>query len=295
MRESSRWRALILGARSAFDLSGRYALFEPLIQIPRRPSITTADTWALEQNRDTSHQSSSFVVGQIEPGSAEASAEEAYGLSLSAVEFDAKLADLYERYGSSTVSVMSAVEPIVERIEQDAKDARRSASLEDVERFTAFYRSAVPKLVAFLRWQGASIPDAADAVQEAMTMAYKRWATLREPYAWSRTVASRIYARHVAAVRDDLADDSDLSRGSPLLPNRLAIADLEGGHEILRLLDSLPMRQRQILAWTYDGATTDEIASALQLSPETVQSYLRIARKRLQEHLEQQRRAGESE
>src|SRR5690348_15628436 len=35
--------------------------------------------------------------------------------------------------------------------------------------FGPFYARSAPRLVAFLRWQGASFPDAAECAQEALT------------------------------------------------------------------------------------------------------------------------------
>jgi RNA polymerase sigma-70 factor (ECF subfamily) len=55
--------------------------------------------------------------------------------------------------------------------------------------------------------------------------------------------------------------------------------NFEAGHEFLRWLARLGSdRQRQILAWTYDGATPTEIAAELGMHPATVRSTLRNAR-----------------
>lgn len=61
----------------------------------------------------------------------------------------------------------------------------------EVEDFSEFYRQFVPSLVAFLMWQGASLPDAADVAQETMIRAYRYWSTIDHPRAWARRVASR--------------------------------------------------------------------------------------------------------
>ncbi len=53
---------------------------------------------------------------------------------------------------------------------------------------------------------------------------------------------------------------------------------------LLAVLDRLPLRQRQVLAWTYDGATTTEIAETLQISPDAVRSNLHHARTTLRAH-----------
>ena len=146
--------------------------------------------------------------------------------------------------------------------------------------FEVFYRSAVPRLVAFLRWHGAPLPDAADCVQDALADCYRQWVTINQPYPWCRTVAARRYARHVAAVREQPTDTPGRA-GSPLLKPDTDLEDFEHRHTILALLDTLPMRQRQVLAWTYDGATPADIAEALQLSTDNVRSHLRHARNTL--------------
>ena len=144
--------------------------------------------------------------------------------------------------------------------------------------FTAFYRETAPRLVAFLRWQGASVPDAADCAQEALTQAFRQWSTLRNPRAWCRLVASRLYARQVATLREHPADDLDCAAGAPLLAPGTSVAELESRHTVLALLKDLSPRQRQVVAWTYDGATPAEIADALQITDAAVRSNLYKAR-----------------
>jgi RNA polymerase sigma factor (sigma-70 family) len=152
-----------------------------------------------------------------------------------------------------------------------------------VVEFTAFYRQSVPKLVAFLRWHGAPLPDAADCAQEALTLAFQNWSTIDSPRAWCRLVASRLYARRVATIQEDAVDDLARAGGSPLLAPDTALDEFEQRHTILALLGQLPPRQRQVMAWTYDGATPTDIAEALQISPDTVRSNLYKARTTLRE------------
>src|SRR5690242_17419902 len=70
----------------------------------------------------------------------------------------------------------------------------------DVAEFTAFYRAFMPRLVAFLRYQGAPLPDAADLAQEAMTAAFAQWPAIVTPQAWVKRVASRMWGRRLASV-----------------------------------------------------------------------------------------------
>jgi DNA-directed RNA polymerase specialized sigma24 family protein len=54
----------------------------------------------------------------------------------------------------------------------------------------------------------------------------------------------------------------------------------------------LPPRQRQVLAWTFDGFKPSEIAAELGLKPEVVRANLKKARHAIVAHLD---RAGEEE
>jgi RNA polymerase sigma-70 factor (ECF subfamily) len=150
------------------------------------------------------------------------------------------------------------------------------------EEFSSFYRSFVPILVAFLRWQGVPLRDAADVAQETMVQAYRRWTTIDHPAAWARRVAARMWARRVAeAVEDPVGD-------VPERPALLTIDDVtawEQRHEVLRVLDRLPARQRQVLAWRLDGYSPVEIAAELKMTAEAVRSSLLKARRALAAYL----------
>ena len=153
----------------------------------------------------------------------------------------------------------------------------------DVAAFTAFYRRTTPKLVAFLRWQGASLPDATDCVQDTMIAAFQQWPTLHTPAAWCRLVASRTYARRLASLHEDPV--SDVETTGAVLRSDADLDGLEQRHTVLRCLDRLPPRQRQVMAWIYDGATPTEVADALNLTPEAVRSTLYKARATLRAYL----------
>jgi len=71
-----------------------------------------------------------------------------------------------------------------------------------------------------------------------------------------------------------------------LLPDPNETAVWEEQHAIIRLLAQLPPRQRQVLAWTYDGFTPEEIARELQISGEAVRQNLLRARRKLAAILE---------
>lgn len=150
--------------------------------------------------------------------------------------------------------------------------------------FIAFYKDSVPRLVAFLRWQGASVPNATDCVQETMILIYQRWSTIDYPHAWCRRTASRLYVRQLARLEEPIADAE--VAGSPLLPMDMDLKSFEQRHHVLHLLAQLPPRQRQVMAWTYDGCTPTEIAKELMMNPEAVRSSLKKARATLRKLLQ---------
>jgi RNA polymerase sigma factor (sigma-70 family) len=148
--------------------------------------------------------------------------------------------------------------------------------------FSAFYRQFVPTLVAFLVWQGARPPDATDIAQDTMIKAYQRWSEIHQPQSWTRRVASRALVRRIASVEDFVDDPPE---HSSLLPTLTSVEAWEQRHEVLRLLDRLPPRQRQVLAWALDGYTPAEIADELEITPEAVRANLMKARRALAEYL----------
>ena len=96
-----------------------------------------------------------------------------------------------------------------------------------------------------------------------------------------RTYASREYFRRIAACHDESAAQVP---GPPLEPgiaaDEAALLSPEQAR-ILELLRLLPHRQRQVMAWTYDGYTPTEIATFLNLDSGTVRASLHKARETL--------------
>lgn len=153
--------------------------------------------------------------------------------------------------------------------------------------FIAFYRQSTPRLVAFLRWQGASLFDAAECAQEALTQAFENWSTINYPHAWCRRVSSLLYVRWISEGAKPFGNIEDIeSSGSPLISPEMDVDAFEQHHSVLRILDRLPARQRQVMAWVYDGATHTEIADALKISLEAVRGSLKKARRALRNYLQ---------
>ncbi|WP_084557636.1 sigma-70 family RNA polymerase sigma factor [Couchioplanes caeruleus] len=108
--------------------------------------------------------------------------------------------------------------------------------------------------------------------------------SLATPRAWARRVAARELARRVAELDYEILTDQVPERPALLANN----ADLsEQSRRIVAAIQELPPRQRQIMAWTYDGYAPAEIAEELDITPEAVRSSLRKARRSLIERLTQ--------
>jgi RNA polymerase sigma factor (sigma-70 family) len=150
----------------------------------------------------------------------------------------------------------------------------------DVAIFSAFYRAETKDLVNFLLWMGASIADATDIAQDTMIEAYRAWPSIRHPRAWIRRVASRGYARHHLKPDETTTGLIDNDHSGLLAAHR-DLAEWEQQHDILRLLATLPWRQRQVMAWSLDGYQPQEIAAELNISSDAVRSSLKLARRAL--------------
>ncbi|WP_329303924.1 sigma-70 family RNA polymerase sigma factor [Streptomyces sp. NBC_00659] len=109
-----------------------------------------------------------------------------------------------------------------------------------------------------------------------MTDAYRNWENIAHPKAWVHKAASRTLARKVASVEEPV---DDIPEPSALVPRPDAIAEWEARHDALPLLRSLPMKQRQVMAWTLASFTPTDIADHLGLPAENVRANLKKARR----------------
>lgn len=163
-------------------------------------------------------------------------------------------------------------------MEDEARITRPADLLDPTAReldFTLFYREHLTKLVGFLVVQGARPVLAADLAQEAMTEAYRQWDKIETPGAWVRTVASRKWWRRLEL---ELAEHPSGNLTDEVLLSADESDEIESRHTFLSVIRELPIGQRQIMAWTYDGYEPIEIARLLNKDPATVRSTLRTAR-----------------
>ncbi|HYE85934.1 MAG TPA: sigma-70 family RNA polymerase sigma factor [Vicinamibacterales bacterium] len=162
----------------------------------------------------------------------------------------------------------------------------------------ATYGRVLAKTLAFTR----SVPDAEDAVQEAIVRALETWPATGapdSPEAWLLTVARNVHLdRARRSAREDLTGEplELLAQMSPWV--WIAVAEPEmvraWKDDLLRLLfacchPSLECGESAALALsTIIGMTTKEVSAAFLVAPRTMEQRLTRARKRLRQH-------GESE
>lgn len=114
-----------------------------------------------------------------------------------------------------------------------------------------------------------------------MLRAYKDWGSIDHPKAWARTVASREYYRRLLACHEVPVTELPDIAGS--MADTVIIGQEQ--ERILVLLRRLPERQRQIMAWCYDGYKPAQIADILGIDPGAVRVSLHKARAALQAYL----------
>lgn len=148
------------------------------------------------------------------------------------------------------------------------------------EGFASFFRQEYPRVVLYLRKNGASEAEAEEAVQEAMAQAYRAWDQIIFHRAWVRKAAFTCFVHQAERAR----------RENPMPELRVLMAARVGPSEgdrqeeqwrVIAIMRQLPSEQRKVAALFYDGLSLEEIATAVGKPVATVRSLLRHARTRL--------------
>lgn len=150
--------------------------------------------------------------------------------------------------------------------------------------FAEFYESHVSRVVIFLYKQGATLDDSWDSTQSAFVKLLQNWNEVRTPNAWVRKTAWHEYttmSQRSAQLTERLRDSADVESYSELSTIKIH----EEEWEVLNVIARLPERQRQVVAWYYDGFTCEEIAEVLDITPANTRANLYQARKRLRTEL----------
>jgi RNA polymerase sigma factor (sigma-70 family) len=143
--------------------------------------------------------------------------------------------------------------------------------------FSEFYRRFYPSIKRRLIARGASSEAAADSAQEAMLGALAQWARINQPERWAMSMASQIWNRRHRARQ---------ARELPVaeFPDGLIYDDpIDSERDVQSILDSLPPRQRQVMALFLDGYTDAEIAGSLEMQLRTVRKQWTLAIRQLRD------------
>lgn len=162
-----------------------------------------------------------------------------------------------------------------------------SETVANVE-FDAFYAVERMALVRFVMYLGCTDADTAeDIAHTAFMRAFAAWATIRFPKAWLRKVAQNEYFRYCQAAARETPLDADPDEGGrPGLSAAMTLDHQARLREVLAAAVShLPPKQRQVMAWHWDGFTDGEIAAELSDSEEAVRKNRSRAVKNLRRHL----------
>ncbi|MER8159965.1 RNA polymerase sigma factor [Streptomyces sp. NPDC094472] len=149
--------------------------------------------------------------------------------------------------------------------------------------FAVFFKSEYPALVRHVFLRGFTRDIAVDAAQEAMIRLLTSRDDVRQPRAWIRTTAYRVA---LATLHDEQRRDqvyrkaATLSWPVPAVPSDKA-EQRDEAERATECIKQLPERQRDVMAWFYDGYSPKEIAQMLGIPRATVDSNLRHARKKL--------------
>jgi RNA polymerase sigma-70 factor (ECF subfamily) len=159
---------------------------------------------------------------------------------------------------------------------------RRDDRDAEFEAFFVEHYDAIAQSVAFVC---GDAQRADDATQEAFIKAYARWNKVRRydnVGAWIRRIAINASRdAHRADTRRTRREERALAQASN------ETSDVGGSDSTLRLLETLPERQRAIAALYYlDEMPVPDIAAVLGIAEGTVRFHLSEARNRLREHLD---------
>jgi RNA polymerase sigma-70 factor (ECF subfamily) len=147
--------------------------------------------------------------------------------------------------------------------------------------FDEFFRLRYRDLVRYIGRLGATVHDAEEAAQDAMTAAYERWHRIDNPDAWVWRVACRAYLRtHRRRRLREVLQPGERLTSSTVSDESEALAS---AFQVRGLLLLLAAQQRRVMAWWLDGYRFDEIAAKLDVRTATARSLFRHARARLRD------------
>jgi RNA polymerase sigma-70 factor (ECF subfamily) len=175
---------------------------------------------------------------------------------------------------------VSTIEPADEPTEGD-----RSAVELEAE-FAAFFAAHHDAVLRSLTSAVGNDDEAAvDATQDAFIKAHARWSTIRtydKPEAWLRRIAINTSRDRRRSDRQRRGREVAAEAATDSAAYDLDVEHLGADEAVREILSQLPPGQRTVATMYYiDDRSTDDIATALDISAGTVKSQLAEARARL--------------
>jgi RNA polymerase sigma factor (sigma-70 family) len=165
-----------------------------------------------------------------------------------------------------------------------------SAEPMTVGEFEEFFKTQYPILIKLLRFFGASVEEAEDAAQTAMTDLYRQLGKGTDPVVspapWVRRAAHRDFVKERQRDRERLPREI---KGGHLSPGTCAdesLTDWEDEQYVEQLLWKLTPTQRAVLRLVLDGVATREIADRLGKNEANIRQQLKNGRDKLKLHPE---------
>ena len=154
--------------------------------------------------------------------------------------------------------------------------------------FVELYENNYRDLLRLVIRLGATLPEAEDAVADALTEVFGRWSDVRNPLGYARKAAAsnfiKVRTRGLDRTRRRLVERA-AAEPSPAAGPEFDAA--ENNEWVRRLLSVLPPAERVVMALTVDGYQPIEIAGLLAKSQTSVRRNLCDGRRRLIDHLRQ--------
>ena len=157
--------------------------------------------------------------------------------------------------------------------------------------FISFCDSEYSSVVRFVIHCGASLPQAQDAAQDAFLDGWQllvknpdKWADIRKPRAWIRTLAYRKFLRPPGQRRQPVSLPAAELPEAP--QPGFGHADLTTGTLlVMDMLRTLGPRERAVMAYHLDGFSAAEIGRQLAITDQQARDALKKARKILATNL----------
>ncbi|MFZ0158957.1 MAG: sigma-70 family RNA polymerase sigma factor [Kineosporiaceae bacterium] len=157
-------------------------------------------------------------------------------------------------------------------------------------KFEEFYRTHHKKLMTHVMYAGGTWHEAESAVATALADLWKRWPDIDSPTAYAKLSA----IRNLVSTRKREARNRQLEKAAVEHPDNalrrtvVQVSVWEDRNWVTWLLNGLPPRQAEVLAFIYDGLNTKEISELLGTSDDAVRQALSKARQSVRSTLRAQ-------